>query len=178
MKNINRHFTEFAVFVFYLIITFLYAFIVQWNPILPVNIAIWAFYCFIIFQLSKQIKRSSIWNERAIIYLYLLFGIYSVYLVKSTYYVAYLNEIYLSGGTSLVPKNFENDLARTIINPEIFIEKLEFFLSCDQISISFDGKSSVNFGTFWTNIFRVFEVLGILISPLIFSKLLLPKKKG
>ena len=178
MKNINRHFTEFSFFIFYLIITFLYAFIVQLNPILTVNIAIWAFYCFIIFQLSKQIKRSSIWNERAIIYLYLLFGIYSVYLVKSTYYVAYLNEIYLSGGTSLVPNNFENDLARTIINPKIFIQKLDFYLLWDQTSFSFGKENTINFGAFWTNIFRVIEVLGILISPLIFSKLLLLKKKG
>jgi hypothetical protein len=178
MKNINRYFTEFSFFIFYLIITFLYAFIVQFNPILPINIAIWALYCFIIFQLSKQIKRSSIWNERAIIYLYLLFGIYSVYLVKSTYYVAYLNEIYLSGGTSLVPKNFENDLARTIINPEIFIQKLEFFLSWDNISFSLGRESTFNFGIFWSNIFRAFEVLGILISPLIFAKLVLRKKKS
>ena len=86
--------------------------------------------------------------------------------------------MYLSGGTSLVPKNFENDLARTIINPEIFIQKLDFYLSWDQISISFGGKSTVNFGTFWTNIFRVFEVVGILISPLIFQKLVLRKKKS
>lgn len=178
MKNINRHFTEFAVFVFYLIITFLYAYIVHWNPILPVNIAIWAFYCFIIFQLSKQIKRSSIWNERAIIYLYLVFGIFLIYLVKSTYFVAYFNELYLSGYTSFIPNDLENDLARTIINPKIFIQKLEFFLSWDQISISFDGKSSVNFGTFWTNIFRVIEVLGILISPLILKKIAFRKKKS
>ena len=178
MKNINRYFTEFSVFIFFLIITFLYAFIVQWNPTPPVNSVIWVLYCFIIFQLSKQIKRPSILNERAIIYLYLLFGIYLIYLVKSTYYVAYFNEMYLSGGTSLVPKNFENDLARTIINPEIFIQKLDFYLSWDQISISFGGKSTVNFGTFWTNIFRVFEVLGILISPLIFQKLALRKKKS
>ena len=178
MKKINRYFTEFAVFVFYLVITFLYAFVVQWNPILPVNIAIWALYCFITFQLSKQIQRSSIWNERALIYLYLIFGIYSIYLVKSTYYVAYFNEMYLSGTTSLVPSNFENDLARTIVNPKIFIQKLEFFLSWDQISLSFGGKSTVNFGTFWTNIFRVFEVLGILISPLIFSKLTFLIKKS
>ena len=178
MKNVNRYFTEFSVFVFFLIITFLYAFVVQCNPILPVNILIWALYCFIIFQLSKQIKRPSIWNERAIIYLYLLFGIYLIYLVKSTYYVAYFNQMFLSGGTSLVPNNFENDLARTIVNPKIFIQKLEFFLSWDQISLSFGGKSTVNFGTFWTNIFRVFEVLGILISPLMFSKLTFLIKKS
>jgi len=178
MKKINRYFTEFAVFVFYLVITFLYAFIVQWNPILPVNIAIWALYCFITFQLSKQIQRSSIWKERALIYLYLIFGIYSIYLVKSTYYVAYFNELYLSGGKSLVPNNFENDLARTVVNPEIFIQKLDFYLLWDQISFSFSKENTINFGAFWTNIFRVFEVLGILISPLIFKKIAFRKKKS
>lgn len=178
MKKINRYFTEFAVFVFYLVITFLYAFIVQWNPILPVNIAIWALYCFITFQLSKQIKRSSIWKERTLIYLYLIFGIYSIYLVKSTYYVAYFNEMYLSGTTSLVPNNFENDLARTIINPEIFIQKLDFYLLWDQISFSFGKEYTINFGTFWTNIFRVLEVAGILISPLLWQKVIFPKKKS
>ena len=178
MKKINRYFTEFAVFVFYLVITFLYAFVVQWNPILPLNIVIWALFCFIIFQFSKQIKRPSIWNERALIYLYLVFGIYLIYLVKSTYYVAYFNELYLSGNTGFIPNDFENDLARTIVNPKIFIQKLEFFLSWDQISISFGGKSTVNIGTFWTNVFRVFEVLGILISPLIFSNLAFPMKKS
>ena len=81
-------------------------------------------------------------------------------------------------GQALFRNNFENDLARTIINPEIFIQKLDFYLSWDQISISFGGKSTVNFGTFWTNIFRVFEVLGILISPLIFQKLAFLKKKS
>lgn len=171
MKNVNRYFTEFSVFVFYLIITFLYAFVVQFNPILPINIAIWTLYCFIIFQWSKRIKRPSIWNERAIIYLYLLFGIYLIYLVKSTYYVAYFNEMYLSGETSLVPKNFENDLARTIINPEIFIQKLDFYLSWDQICISFGENSSVNFGKIWTNLFRIIEIIGILFSTLIWTKI-------
>ena len=171
MKNVNRYFTEFSVFVFYLIITFLYAFVVQFNPILPINIAIWTLYCFIIFQWSKRIKRPSIWNERAIIYLYLLFGIYLIYLVKSTYYVAYFNEMYLSGETSLVPKNFENDLARTIINPEIFIQKLDFYLSWDQICISFVENSSVNFGKIWTNLFRIIEIIGILFSTLIWTKI-------
>ena len=171
MKNINRYFTEFSFFIFYLIITFLYAIVVQFNPILPINIAIWALYCFIIFQLSKQIKRPSIWNERAIIYLYLVFGIYLIYLVKSTYYVAYFNEMYLLGGTSLVPKNFENDLARTIINPEIFIQKLDFFLSWDQLSISFGENSSVNFGKIWSNFFRIIEVGGIIITPILRNKL-------
>ena len=171
MKNINRHFTEFSFFIFYSIITFFYAFVVQFNPILPINIAIWALYCFIIFQLSKQIKRPSILNERAIIYLYLLLGIYLIYLVKSTYYVAYFNEMYLSGGTSLVPKNFENDLARTIINPEIFIQKLDFYLSWDQISISFGENSSVKFGKIWSNLFRIIEVGGILFSTLIWTKI-------
>ena len=171
MKNINRYLTEFSFFIFYLIITFLYAFVVQWNPILPVNIAIWALYCFIIFQLSQQIKRPSILNERAIIYLYLILGIYLIYLVKSTYYVAYFNEMFLSGGTSLVPKNFENDLARTIINPEIFIQKLDFYLLWDQISISFGENSSVNFGKIWSNLFRIIEVGGILFSTLIWTKI-------
>lgn len=178
MENINRYFTEFAVFVFYLIITFLYAFIVQWNPIPPVNIAIWLLYCFVIFQLSKQIKRTSIWNERAIIYIYLVFGVHLIYLVKSTYFVAYFNELYLSGRTSIVPNSFENDLARTFINPKIFIQKLDFYLLWDQISLSFGGESALNFGTFWSNILRLLEVVGILISPMIFQKVVFSKKKS
>ena len=177
MKKINRYFTEFAVFIFYLIITFLYAFIIQWDPILPLNIAIWVLYCFITFQLSKQINRPSIWNERAIIYLYLVFGIFLIYLVKSTYFVAYFNELYLSGYTRLIPTSFENDLARTIINPKIFIQKLDFYLIWDQISLSFGGERTFNFGTFWSNIFRVMEVIGILISPIIFQRVALSNKK-
>ena len=177
MKNVNRYFTEFSVFVFYLIITFLYAFVVQFNPILPINIAIWTLYCFIIFQWSKRIKRPSIWNERAIIYLYLVFGIFLIYLVKSTYFVAYFNELYLSGYTSFIQNNLENDLARTIINPKIFIQKLDFYLIWDQISLSFGGERTFNFGTFWSNIFRVMEVIGILISPIIFQRVALSNKK-
>ena len=178
MKIIIRYFTEFSVFVFFLVITFLYAIVVQWNPIIPVNIAIWVSFCFIISQLSKQIKRPSIWNERVLIYLYLVFGIYLIYLVKATYYVAYFNELYFSGGKSLVPNNFENDLARTVVNPEIFIQKLDFYLLWDQISFSFGKENTINFGAFWTNIFRVIEVLGILISPLIFKKIVFRKKKS
>ena len=79
--------------------------------------------------------------------------------------------MYLSGGTSLVPKNFENDLARTIIKPEIFIQKLDFYLSWDQISISFGENSSVNFGKIWSNFFRIIEVGGIFFSTLIWTKI-------
>ena len=170
MKNVNRYFAEFSFFIFYLIITFFYAFLVQFNPILPINIAIWALYCFI-FQLSKQIKRPSIWNERAIIYLYLVLAFTLSTFVKSIYYVAYFNEMYLLGETSLVPKNFENDLARTIINPEIFVSKIRFYLSWDQISISFGENSSVKFGKIWYNLFRIIEVGGILFSTLIWTKI-------
>ena len=52
--------------------------------------------------------------------------------------------------------------------------------SNNYIGLFFKGffLNTINFGVFWTNIFRVIEVLGILISPLIFSKLLLLKKKS
>ena len=176
MQKINRYLAELAIFIFFILISALYAFILQWNPFPPSNILLWAFYCYIIFWLSKQIKRPSKISEKSIIYLYLLVGIYIIYLIKSTYYVAYFNEFYFSGTTSIVPFGFESDLSRSLIYPDVFLQKLQFFLSWDQLSISFGTNNTLSFCDIWSNVFRIIEIVGILFSPLIINSLLKFKK--
>ncbi len=171
MQKINRHLTELAIFIFFILISTLYAFILQWNPFPPSNIILWATYCYIIFRLRKHIKRPSKFSEISIVYFYLLVGIYIIYLIKSTYYVAYFNEFYFSGTTSIVPFGFERDLSRSLIYPDVFLQKLQFFLSWDQLSISFGENNTLSFGGIWSNAFRIIEILGILFASLIFNRL-------
>jgi len=171
MTNLNTYLGKAAWFLFIILVSIVYGFLIQINPIPPLNIIIWAAFCYLIFKTYLHHFENKTPIRKIFISLGITFCIYLIYAVKSAYFVSYFNGIYLTGSNDLIPLEFEESLFRTLISPSVFIQKLEFFLSWDSLSISFGGNNAIAFGSVLTNTFRIIEILGILCSPLIYRLL-------
>ena len=175
MKNINSFIGHLAAFTFIVLSSFIYGYLSQINPIPPLNVLIWLIYCYLIFKTYGEKKDSKHYGLKVIRVLSLIAAIYVIYLSKSVYYVAYFNEMYLSGTTSMIPIGFEEGFVNALFDPKVYMQKLVFLLSWDTLSISFGGNNTIAFGSVWTNTFRIIEIFGILCSPLMYRFL---AKKG
>ena len=172
MKNINSFIGHLAAFTFIVLSSFIYGYLSQINPIPPLNVLIWLIYCYLIYKTYGEKKNSKHYGLQVIRVLSLIAAIYLIYLSKSVYYVAYFNEMYLSGTTSIIPMGFEEGFVNALFDPGVYMQKLLFLLSWDSLSITLGGNTSLSFGIVITNIFRTIEIIGILSSPLLFKKLL------
>ena len=175
MNNFNKYLGVASTFLFITIASAVYGFLIQINPILPLNIIIWAGFCYLIYTVFLVNFTNEKRSRKIFIYIAMTVCIYLIYVVKSVYFVSYFNGIYLTGSNDLIPLEFEESIFRTIVNPSIFLQKLEFLLAWDTLSISFGGNNTIAFGSVLTNIFRMIEILGILFSPFIYRYL---SKKG
>ena len=158
-------------FIFIVLISSLYGLCIQMNPIPPINIFLWIAFAFLIHKTLGTTINSIHRVEKTIGYMAILVSIYFAYLIKSTYYVAYFNDIYLLGSVSIIPDGFQDDLISSILSPNVFIEKLNFFILSDNTSLSFTNDFSFSLGTTFTNAIRFIEVLGILFSTFIWTKM-------
>ena len=175
MTHLNAYLGKIAWFLFIILVSIVYGFLIQINPIPPLNILLWGSFCYLIYTVFLVNFTNEKRSRKIFIYIAMTVCIYLIYVVKSVYFVSYFNGIYLTGSNDLIPLEFEESLFRTLISPSVFIQKLEFFLSWDSLSISFGGNNAIAFGSVLTNIFRIIEILGILCSPLIYRLL---SKKG
>ena len=175
MTHLNAYLGKIAWFLFIILVSIVYGFLIQINPIPPLNILLWGSFCYLIYTVFLVNFTNEKRSRKIFIYIAMTVCIYLIYVVKSVYFVSYFNGIYLTGSNDLIPLEFEESLFRTLISPSVFIQKLEFFLSWDSLSISFGGNNTIAFGSVLTNIFRIIEILGILCSPLIYRLL---SKKG
>ena len=158
-------------FIFIVLISSLYGLCIQMNPIPPINIFLWIAFAFLIHKTLGTTINSIHRVEKTIGYMAILVSIYFAYLIKSTYYVAYFNDIYLLGSVSIIPDGFQDDLISSILSPSVFIEKLNFFILSDNTSLSFTNDFSFSLGTSFTNAIRFIEVLGIIFSTFIWTKM-------
>ena len=167
MKDFNKYLGVVSTFLFITIASVVYGFLIQINPIPPFNIIIWGAFCFLIHKVFLVNFTTKKPYKKILIYFTITVCIYLIYVVKSVYFVALFNQIYLTGSTKIIPIEFEESLLRTLIKPSVFIQKLEFFLSWDSLSISFGENYTLSFGNLVTNIFRILEILGIIFSQLV-----------
>ena len=175
MTHLNAYLGKIAWFLFIILVSIVYGFLIQINPIPPLNILLWGSFCYLIYTVFLVNFTNEKRSRKIFIYIAMTVCIYLIYVVKSVYFVSYFNGIYLTGSNDLIPLEFEESIFRTIVNPSIFLQKLEFLLAWDTLSISFGGNNTIAFGSVLTNTFRIIEILGILCSPLIYRLL---SKKG
>ncbi|MBT5932910.1 MAG: hypothetical protein HOH34_06165 [Flavobacteriales bacterium] len=167
MKDFNKCLGVVSTFLFITLASAAYGFLIQINPIPPLNIIIWAAFCYLLFRTYMRNFENETHVRKIFICLGIAVCIYLIYVVKSAYFVSYFNGIYLAGSNDLIPLEFEESLFRTLISPSVFIQKLEFLLSWDSFSISFGENNTIAFGSVVTNTFRIIEILGIFLSTLI-----------
>jgi len=171
MTHLNAYLGKIAWFLFIILVSIVYGFLIQINPIPPLNILLWGSFCYLIYTVFLVNFTNEKRSRKIFNYIAITVCIYLIYIVKSVYFVSYFNGIYLTGSNDLIPLEFEESIFRTIVNPSIFLQKLEFLLAWDTLSISFGGNNTIAFGSVLTNIFRMIEILGILFTSLIFNGL-------
>ena len=170
LSVINQFIKGLSFFVFIVLISLVYGFCIQLNPIPPINILIWIAFAWLIHKTLETSISSKNSLHKLTAYFGVLISIYFVFIAKSAYYVAYFNNIYLMESVSFIPEGFWDGLLLSILNPSIFIEKLTFLLSWDNLSLSFGNRQALLFGNTISNIIRFIEVLGIFFSTLIWTK--------
>ena len=171
MRYLNQSIKGLTFFLFIVLISIVYGFCIQLNPIPPSNILIWIAFTLLVNKTLESTINSKNRLDKLIAFLGLIISIYFIFIAKSAYYVAYFNNIYLMESVSFIPEGFWDGLLLSILNPLVFIEKLTFLLSWDNLSLSFGNSQALSFGNTISNIIRCIEVLGIFFSTLIWTKI-------
>ena len=176
MRYLNQSIKGLTFFLFIVLISLIYGVCIQLNPIPPLNLLIWISFTFMMYKILGSSVNSKTTIKKITGYSGLLICIYFIYVGKAAYYVSYFNNIYLMESISMIPEGFQEGLVFSLLNPSIFIEKLNFLLSWDDLSLSLNGDSSFSFGTGFTNTIRLIEVMGILLSTYLWDKISIGKK--
>jgi len=172
MKKINSFIHTISILLFCIILSFLYAVLIDINPVLPLNIILWGTFCYIIYRAVYTQKWNNAYLKHVSLLLHALLITYIIYGVKSCYFVSYYNEMYLSGMADIFPIGYTDSILPTLLDPSIYLEKLDFMLGWNEISISFGSDRIVHFGSFLSNAIRLFEILGFFLSPYLFTQIL------
>ena len=176
MHYLNQSIKGLSFFLFIVFMSILYGFCIQCNPILPINLFIWVGFILLLDKALGSTIRLKNGLNKVIGFLGILISIYFIFIAKSAYYIAYFNNIYLMESVSFIPEGFWDGLLLSILNPSVFIEKLTFLLSWDNLSLSFSDDKVLSFGHTVSNSIRFVEVLGILLSSFLWDKIAKMKK--
>ena len=171
MKKINFLVHTISIWLFCIILSFLYAVLIDINPVIPLNIILWGAFCFLIYKAICTQKWNSASFKHVSLILHAALITYIIYGVKSCYFVSYYNELYLTGMVGVFPSGYTDGILPGLLDPSIYLEKLEFMLGWSEISISFGSDRVVHFGSFLSNLIRVFEILGFFLSPYLFTQI-------
>ena len=171
MHYLNQFIKGLTFFLFIVLISLLYGFCIQINPIPPVNILIWIAFTFLMHKTLGTAINSKNNLHKLTGYLGVLISLYFISMVKAAYYVAYFNNIYLMESVSLIPEGFWDGLIISILNPSVFIEKFTFLLYWDNLSLSLSNDTIFSFGNGLTNTIRVIEMMGILVATFLWTKI-------
>ena len=170
MKQITSIIHTVSILLFSIILSFLYAVLLDINPVLPLNIIIWIGFCFLLYKTIYTQK----WKAKSLRYvsltLHALLITYIIYGLKSCYFVSYYNELYLTGQVGVFPSGYTDAVIPTLLDPSIYLEKLDFMLGWNEISISFGSDWIVHFGSYLSNVIRAIEILGIFATPFLFTR--------
>lgn len=171
MKQINSILLLISTLLFFSLLGSGYALLSDINPILPLNILLWIALCFLIYKAFSTLK----WGNTSFKFMSLILNTllitYIIYGVKSCYFVTYYNEMNLSGQASIFPSEYIDAIIPTLLDPSIYIEKLDFMLGWSDISISFGFNLVIHLGNVVSNTIRVVEIIGFISAPYLFSRI-------
>ena len=171
MKQINSILLLISTLLFFSLLGSVYAVLSDINPILPLNILLWIVLCFLLYKAFSTIKWGNTSFKLMGLILNALLITYIIYGVKSCYFVSYYNELYLTGHAGIIPSGYTDSILPTLLDINIYIEKLDFMLGWSEISISFGFDLVVHLGYFVTNVIRLIEILGFFVASYLFTRI-------
>jgi hypothetical protein len=148
-----------------IILSFVYVYLSDLNPIVYLNFIIWWFFGAILTLPISLLAKKHI-AKIAISFVVSSITIYLVYGMKSSIFSYTVESAFLYDSSMWIPKVNFSDLYSTLTSLTNYNEKLNFLLEFDTLNLSFKASKSVDTGSGFTNFIRIIECLGLYIIPI------------
>jgi hypothetical protein len=164
--TIKFTFTALLSIIYIFIVSFLYVYLTNLNPIIYLNFIIWFLFCVLIILPTSFLSVNNKFINLTIIILISLISIYLVFGMKSSIFATTVQRAMVNDGYLWIPKVDFADLFNTLFSISEYQSKLSFLIENDSLNLSFKGHKGVNTDSSFTNFFRVIECLGIIVIPI------------
>lgn len=143
---------------FFIVIGILYALLASINPAPVFNILLLLGLAALIWLSAKEIKMKK--QQFVFVCLISIVISYIILGIKSTFFIAYFNEMYLGEASSLFPNNWMINSSKALIFPSIWFEKVMFAFSYEVQTFKI-GSVEMSLGLFGTKILKISELISL-----------------
>jgi hypothetical protein len=152
---------------FFIFISLIYASLSAANPAPIFNILLWLAIAYLIAKSLREIKSKK--DQLAFSILIILLFSYITLGIKSTFFIAHFNEMYLGEASSLFPNNWMINSSKALIFPTIWFEKVMFAFSYEVQTFKI-GSVEMSLGLLGTKILKISELMVLCFISVILNK--------
>ena len=143
---------------FFIVIGILYALLASINPAPVFNILLLLGLAALIWLSAKEINMKQ--QQFVFVCIISIILSYIILGIKSTFFIAHFNEMYLGEDSSLFPNNWMINSSKTLIFPSIWFEKVMFAFSYEVQTFKI-GSVEMSLGLFGTKILKISELISL-----------------
>ena len=152
---------------FFIVTGILYALLASINPAPVFNILLLLGLAALIWLSAKEINMKQ--QQFVFVCIISIILSYIILGIKSTFFIAHFNEMYLGEVSSLFPNNWMINSSKTLIFPSIWFEKVMFAFSYEVQTFKI-GSVEMSLGLFGTKILKISELMVLCFISFISSK--------
>lgn len=152
---------------FFIVIGILYALLASINPAPVFNILLLLGLAALIWLSAKEIKMKK--QQFVFVCVISIILSYIILGIKSTFFIAHFNEMYLGEASSLFPNNCMINSSKALIFPSIWFEKVMFAFSYEVQTFKI-GSVEISLGLLGTKILKISELMVLCFISFISSK--------
>jgi len=152
---------------FFIVTGILYALLASINPAPVFNILLLLGLAALIWLSAKEINMKQ--QQFVFVCIISIILSYIILGIKSTFFIAHFNEMYLGEASSLFPNNWMINSSKTLIFPSIWFEKVMFAFSYEVQTFKI-GSVEMSLGLFGTKILKISELMVLCFISFISSK--------
>ena len=141
---------------FFIVTGILYALVASINPAPVFNILLLLGLAALIWLSAKEIKMKK--QQFVFVCVISIVISYIILGIKSTFFIAHFNEMYLGEASSLFPNNWMINSSKALIFPSIWFEKVMFAFSYEVQTFKI-GSVEISLGIFGTKILKSGELI-------------------
>jgi hypothetical protein len=143
---------------FFIATGILYALLASINPAPVFNILLLLGLAALIWLSAKEINMKQ--QQFVFVCIISIILSYIILGIKSTFFIAYFNEMYLGEASSLFPNNWMINSSKALIFPSIWFEKVMFAFSYEVQTFKI-GSVEMSLGLFGTKILKISELISL-----------------
>ena len=152
---------------FFIVTGILYALVASINPAPVFNILLLFGLAALIWLSAKEIKMKQ--QQFVFVCVISIILSYIILGIKSTFFIAHFNDIYLGEASDLLPEDWILTTSKALIFPSIWFEKVMFAFSYEVQTFKI-GSVEMSLGLFGTKILKISELMLLCFISFIASK--------